>query len=719
MKKLLNYSNFNKLAIVIITLCLVVGLYTGYQRINHESKYKSVEISLDYEEMLRFSESTDKDLEYWLKKFKSLGAVSVSIQEETINTLIKSGYDIKKYIVSELPKSIYTDREFPDALLENIKNNSISVNDSIIKVSEKDMFDYLMEGLSLRYPEEFYSTYISEGDYYIVLSGIVDDIYYTMDNKIFDIFGKAISETRRVEDSRLFNIGVGYSKEKIELAKECGLDVILRPFNYTRYPEKLVAAYDFENQKYGLVPRLYITVGKDVIGYPTHTAYLVEYLRKNNAMPVLIEANNQRENLEQGGINGLVENLNYSTVRGFTLWDWLRQRYKVYGYEGAEEIENSIYRAVTERNIRFVMFKPFYEGTYKYLTNEAEYEKTFNNLAKRLDAHNIKFGKASSINEFSIGNFRLGILCVGVALASVYLFNNVLKIHNIIGIALYILSFGAFFAPFVTKGLSEKVFALLAAIAFSGIAIYYFMTMIKRIRSNKKELSRSKMIIFSLTVFVITCLISLAGATFIIAILSNVRYMVELEIFRGVKVAQLFPFVIYIIILVLQFINNNNEDNSIKTMIKPIKNILNADIKVYYVLLAGILGAIGYIYIARTGHETNVQPSNIEIIIRNFLENVLIARPRSKEFLFAFPAMLLAIFVANKKIPFVTEAFMLMSVIGTTSIINTFCHIRTPLYLSIYRTLISMCFGAILGCIAIIIINEIYKIITKVQVRLK
>jgi hypothetical protein len=243
--------------------------------------------------------------------------------------------------------------------------------------------------------------------------------------------------------------------------------------------------------------------------------------------------------------------------------------------------------------------------------------------------------------------------------------------------------------------------------------------MIKRIRSNEKELSRSKMIIFSLTVFVITCLISLAGATFIIAILSNVRYMVELDIFRGVKVAQLFPFVIFIIILVLQFINKNNEDNSIKTMIKPIKNILNADIKVYYVLLAGILGAVGYIYIARTGHETNVQPSNIEIIIRNFLENVLIARPRSKEFLFAFPAMLLAIFVANKKIPFVTEAFMLMSVIGTTSIINTFCHIRTPLYLSIYRTLISMCFGAILGCIAIIIINEIYKIITKVQVRLK
>ncbi len=719
MKKFISYSNINKIAIIIIALCLVVGLYTGFQRMNHESKYKNVEISLDYEEMITFSKNTDKDLEFWLKKFKSFGAESVSIQEETINSLIKAGSDIKTYIVSELSKSIDLDKDLPEKLLNDIKNKNLSGNDSIIRVGDKATYDYIVNGLSLRYPDEFYSTYVYQNVNYIVLSGIPDDIYYTMSNKVFDVFGKEVYSTRQVEDSRVFNIGIGYSDKKIELAKQCELDVILRPLNYSRYTEKLVDAYDYENQKYGLVPRLYIVNGKDVIGYPNHTAYLEEYLRENNSMPVLIEANNQRENLEQGGMNSLVENLNYNTVRGFTLWDWLRQRYKVYGYEGAEEIENSIYRAVTERNIRFVMFKPFYEGTYKYLINEVEYEKTFDNLVKRLEPHKMMLGKASSIKEFSIGNFRLGILCVGVTLASVFLFNNVLKIHNNFGTLLYILSFGAFFAPYVSKGLSEKLFALLAAIAFSGLAIYYFMTMIKKIRLSKKELTIVKMITYSLTVLVITCLISMAGSAFIVAILSNVRYMIELDIFRGVKIAQLLPFVIYAIILVLQFINDNVESNSFKALLEPISKLLNANIKIYYVILAGLIAVVGYIYIARTGHETNVQPSDLEIIIRNILENILIARPRTKEFLIAFPAVFLAVFAANKKLPFTTEIFMLLAVIGTTSIINTFCHIRTPLYLSIFRTLISISFGIIVGCVAIIVFNYIYKIIVNVQERLR
>lgn len=719
MKKLMSYSNFNKAAIILIALCLLIGLYTGFQRMKVEEDYKTIEISLDYEEMVKFTDSTDGDLRFWLNKFKSLGAESVTIQEETINTLIKKGYDIKTFIVSELSKSLYWEKEFPAKLVSDIKTENLSNNDAIVRVGDKATYDYIIDGLSLRYPDEFYSTYEGDNVNYIVLSGIVDDIYYGATTKLYNVFGEAISETKQVEDSRLFNIGIGYSEEKINLAKECGLDVILRPLNYARYTEKLVDAYEAELKKYGLSPRLYIVNGKEVLAYPNNTIDLEEYLRENNSMPVLIEASNQRENIEQKGIVELVTNLNYKTVRGFTMWDWIRQRYKAYGYEGAEEIENSIYRAVTERNIRFVLFKPFYEGIDKYLTDVNEYERTFTSLNERLEPHGMKLGKTNSVSEFHIGNLRLAILCLGVAVASVYLFNSVFKLHNNFGKILYLFSLGGFFAPFVSRNLSEKLFALCAAVAFSGLAVYYFMSMVKKIKSSKKELTTSKMIVSSSIVLIITCLISLAGATFIVAILSDVKYMIELDIFRGVKIAQLLPFGIYLLILILQFINENVSENNLKTIITPIGKVLNANIKVYYIILAGILGVIGYIYIARTGHETNVQPANIELILRNFLENILIARPRTKEFLMAFPAIFAAVFAANKKIPFATEAFMLIGVIGTSSIINTFCHIRTPLYLSIDRTLISICFGIIIGCIAIIILNGIYKIITNMQERLK
>lgn len=719
MKKVMSYSNLSKVAIIIIIACLLVAMFTGYQRMKFENNYKNVEISLDFNEMEKFSNATDGDLRFWLDKFNSLGASSVLIQEETINTLIKSGFDIKTFIVANLSDNLYWEKEFPSDLVSDINNNVLSKNDGIVQIGDEEIYNYIIEGLKLRYPDEFYNVYRDENMYYIVLSGITNDVYYCSTQNLYNVYGEVVSSIKRIADLRVFNIGIGYSKEKINLAKECNLDVILRPINYPRYTEKLVSAYETECKNYNIIPRVYIALGKEVLGYPNDTDGLETFLKDNNVKTVLVETGVQRENLNQEGLDDVVISTDYNTIRAFTMWDWIRLKYQVYGYEGAEEIENSLYRAITERNIRFIVFKPFFIGSNKYLTDVTEYERSFKSLSDRLEPHDMQYGLADGIGTFNIGDFRLGILCLGVAMASVYLFNSVFKLRNLFGKLLYLLALGGFFAPFVTRGLSEKLFSLFAAIAFSGLAIYYLMTMIKKVSCSKKELTISQTIIKSIIILIITCCISLMGAAFIVGILSDVKYMLELDIFRGVKVSQLLPFVIFLLILLIQFINENVKENSIKLIYQPISNILNKNIKVYYVLLAGILSFIGYIYIARTGHETTVEPSTLELIVRNFLENVLIARPRTKEFLIAFPAIFVAVFAANKKIPYITEAFMLVGVIASSSIINTFCHIRTPLYLSLDRTLISITFGIIIGSIAIIILNGIFKFIKNIQERLQ
>ena len=48
MKKLFSYSNFNKIAALGIALCLIVALYTGYQRMSVKKNYTNIEISLDF-----------------------------------------------------------------------------------------------------------------------------------------------------------------------------------------------------------------------------------------------------------------------------------------------------------------------------------------------------------------------------------------------------------------------------------------------------------------------------------------------------------------------------------------------------------------------------------------------------------------------------------------------------------------------------------------------
>ncbi|HAS73653.1 MAG TPA: hypothetical protein DCS67_05875 [Clostridiales bacterium UBA8960] len=134
------------------------------------------------------------------------------------------------------------------------------------------------------------------------------------------------------------------------------------------------------------------------------------------------------------------------------------------------------------------------------------------------------------------------------------------------------------------------------------------------------------------------------------------------------------------------------------------------DIKMYYLILAGVLGGILYIYIARSGHSTNIEVLNIELIFRNWLENVFIARPRTKEIFIAFPALFAALYFAARGYNKIIFPFLLAAVTGITSIVNTFCHARTPVYLSVTRTLISYGFAIVIGIIVILILNFLNRI---------
>jgi len=282
---------------------------------------------------------------------------------------------------------------------------------------------------------------------------------------------------------------------------------------------------------------------------------------------------------------------------------------------------------------------------------------------------------------------------------------------------LYLFALPAAFIPLVTRRLAEKGFAFGAAVVFSGLAIYFFMTNIKKIYESEEKYSNLQVIVYSTLILTGSVAIALAGALFTASMLADVRYMLEMDIFRGVKFAQILPFGIFIIMFIIYFMNK--DEDSFKGIINTTVRFLNKEIKLYYGIIALIIGAAAYIYISRTGHETEIQPSNIEMITRNFMEYVLLARPRTKEFLIAFPAIFGAVFAASKKSEFYTGMFMLAGAIGTSSVINTFSHIRTPIYLSFARTVIALGFGIVLGSILVLICSICYRAFVKIQERLK
>ena len=93
----------------------------------------------------------------------------------------------------------------------------------------------------------------------------------------------------------------------------------------------------------------------------------------------------------------------------------------------------------------------------------------------------------------------------------------------------------------------------------------------------------------------------------------------------------------------------------------------------------------------------------LEQRIRNDLETILIYRPRTKEFLIAFPAVAAAFAFAARGNRVWTALFGVLGGIGFASVANTFCHMRAHFTVSLYRTLIGAAIGLVLGILITLI----------------
>src|SRR6185437_9064542 len=121
-----------------------------------------------------------------------------------------------------------------------------------------------------------------------------------------------------------------------------------------------------------------------------------------------------------------------------------------------------------------------------------------------------------------------------------------------------------------------------------------------------------------------------------------------------------------------------------------------------------ILALVGYVVI-RSGNASAAWKGPWEQVLRDHLENWLLVRPRFKEFAFGHPLMLFGLSrVLHRVRPkgaFDGRAWIWLGMIGQASVINTFCHLHSPIKLAYARSIIGMVIGAILGGLLIRLMN--------------
>jgi len=131
-------------------------------------------------------------------------------------------------------------------------------------------------------------------------------------------------------------------------------------------------------------------------------------------------------------------------------------------------------------------------------------------------------------------------------------------------------------------------------------------------------------------------------------------------------------------------------------------------ITVKYIAFAGvILGAL-LLIVMRSGNTMTSAASSLELMFRNFLEKYLVARPRTKE-LIAFPILFLVPYLAKFKNREFAFLAMGAGMIGVENIINSFCHIRMPVFITSLSTIYSLIFAIIIGSISVVLLDFIIK----------
>jgi hypothetical protein len=470
----------------------------------------------------------------------------------------------------------------------------------------------------------------------------------------------------------------GLSSSKIKLIKSAGLSVIPRIRNALNASGVVINRKIKDVSAYDTV----IFAEEEVLGYPNYLRETAKALASNKIKYGFVEFGKQM------GDSALASYMGGNLVKVHSIPpDELENMSR-------EEAVKRFIRAARERDIRILYIHLFqYPETGKDLlsTNIS----FVSGLKAELFGGGFITGKASMPQKISVSSAEKSLIGLGIAGGAILLLHYFIPVNLYISLAMFVL-----FAL-----LSSKSLALLSAVIFPAYAVIS-MFPAKRDRLDGGMVSRS-----AATVIYIAA-IAAVGAVFIAALLSDKVHMVGIDAFSGVKIALILPLVLVASYFFLR--KEDEEKLDIRTSISKAKELLGINIKISHAVIFLLAAACGVLFILRSGNF-GLPVLGPEKYLRAFLENIMVIRPRTKEFLIGYPALILGALYyfkgGNKWLWFWLSA----GVLAPVSMTNSFCHIHTPVLITLVRS----CVGLILGIALGISVYFLYIIWSRVRPRIE
>ncbi len=638
-----------------------MALYVGFKRTQIEHASSRVEIAMDWSDFQALSRSYDFDQTAFLVALRRAGLTSIAVSEE-LGGSINSGRVAYASGGQALLVQARVGGIADPVLADLVKRRQILPDEVYLSVFSAAAKERYLRQLHLHFSDKSIRILRNQVPYLIAVRTQLD--YFS-------------------------SLGLGLPEEPREHVRRLGLLLIPRLQNDERFDARQIDAEFHDVLQHNRVSTMiFFGLRNQVLGFPQHINETADAFHRSHINYGSIETYEKTQ--VQKGDSELAQHTVGQTVRVQAISKTEQDKLEF------NTIVARYLLGARERNVRVIYIRPILHqyGTMSLQATNIELVRQIN---EGLAARGLTLGRATPIPAFAVGS-RLHALVIGaITLAVPALF---LLLLDIIGRPasrkLVIASFAAdiaFYALGVVAHhelLACKLLALIGAIEFAVLAVVVLAPLF----TAPTPPTTGAALVAGLRALILSIGTALGGALLVVGLLSTPLMMAEIERFSGVKAILLLPpLLVLAIYLFTQTFGRQAVD---------VGEVSIAPVKVYQLVVAGILLVAGVVYLARSGNQSDIAPSTFELALRSKLTVLLSVRPRFKEFLIGFPAMMLlpALRLVDRRR--FGWLIALAIGVGTADEIDTFSHLHTALGVSLLRIANGAVIGMIVGAIVII-----------------
>ena len=676
--------HYHPILLAAILVGFIASLLIGMERHAVEEDSRTVELAIDYEGLLELAAREGLPAEEVLAEAKAAGITSLAVYETTFKKFNENG---KANAVKGADiLAAYHTGTLTDPRWRTLVEDGKIVGTEIYVVSHDPVtYAELKEDLLRR----FGAARIT------VLTVGTDEVIAVKD--LYEVFLKR---------------NIGLPSDEMRAVNAAGFDVIARPSNYYDCtPDDVHAVFARMD---GIAVSAIVFSGPVTLGVPKALQTTIDEMRERRLSLGLIEGVTQLQFYKQQGMDEIAKGVGYDHVaRLYSIpLDELKKL----------KIDAAVERWETtdeERNIRINLLR-IYEEPAPSMTLLETNMKYFADTRAALEAKGFKIGRAGMFASYEPSRVLRALVIMGVAAAGVLYLSLVIPALNrrrkVVLLCFAVAALISMMPILIGAGSKVRLVAALAsANLFPALAIVALLDLL-RTRRFPKDTPLWRILVAGLVLLGITSALSMIGASYLSGALADTRYLLEFDIFRGIKLTFVLPMILVAAAFLQRFDIFDGQFDASAGVLGQLREIMGTPVRVGS-LLGGLvlLGAL-VVLVLRSGHTSGMPVPGIELKMRAALEQLFYARPRTKEFLIGHPAFLLALYGAARQWKtWIIFGLVLAATIGQGSMVETFAHMRTPVEMSLVRGIGGVFLGGAIGAVLVALVAAWNHLLERVR----